>query len=127
MPVRTTPNHSQRDESNQNNESNSNNEDPTKHKSPGQKRFQNPGKNSVSSIIGGYKSAVSKHANRMGYEFGWQTRFWDVIIRNENQFVNVNQYIIDNPQKWKDDKLNGGKGNIVLEPTAEYGEEDWMI
>lgn len=44
-------------------------------KLPGQKRFQNQGKNSASSIIGGYKSAVTKHCNRLGIEFGWQTRF----------------------------------------------------
>lgn len=63
----------------------------------------------------------------MGYEFGWQSRFWDVIIRTEKHFININQYIIDNPKKWKDDKLNGGKGNVVLEPTTEYGGEDWMV
>ena len=35
----------------------------------GQQRFQNQGKNTVSSIIGGYKSAVTKHVRRLGYEF----------------------------------------------------------
>jgi len=33
-------------------------------KTIGQQRFQNMGKNSVSSIIGSYKSAVTKHAHR---------------------------------------------------------------
>jgi len=32
----------------------------------GQNWFQNIGKNTVSSIIGSYKSAVTKHANRLG-------------------------------------------------------------
>jgi putative transposase len=30
----------------------------------GQNRFQNQGKNTITSIVGGYKSAVTKHANR---------------------------------------------------------------
>jgi len=45
--------------------------------SPSQKRFRNPGKNTVSSIIGGYKSAVSRHANRLGIPRAWQSRFHD--------------------------------------------------
>jgi hypothetical protein len=35
----------------------------------GQKRFQNQGKNSVSSIIGGYKAVVTKNSNRLGLYF----------------------------------------------------------
>src|SRR5690606_41778829 len=37
-------------------------------KTPGQKRYQNQGKNTVSSIIGSYKSAVTKNCNRLGLE-----------------------------------------------------------
>lgn len=68
-------------------------------------RFQNQGKNSVSSIIGSYKSAVTKHANRLGLEFGWQTRFHDHIIRNDDEFVRISNYIENNVQNWKDDKF----------------------
>ena len=96
-------------------------------KTIGQKRFQNQGKNTVSSIIGGYKSAVTKHARRLGFDFAWQARFWDHIIRNEKEYHRIAQYIINNPQKWEDDKLNGGPGNIVMEPAVKYGEEIWMI
>ena len=70
-----------------------------------QNRFQNIGKNSISSIIGGYKSAVSKHCNRLGYEFGWQTRFHDHIIRDEKSFQTISEYIINNPAKWEVDKF----------------------
>ncbi len=76
----------------------------------GQKRFQNQGKNTVSSIIGSYKSAVTKHARRLGYNFAWQRNYWEHIIRNENEYKRIAQYIINNPVKWKNDKLNGGKG-----------------
>ena len=56
---------------------------PTQPQTIGHKRFQNIGKNTVSSIIGSYKSAVTKHANRLGFPNGWQTRFYDHIIRND--------------------------------------------
>ena len=74
-------------------------------KSPGQSRFQNQGKNSISSIIGGYKSAVTKHCNRLGIEFGWQTRFYDHIIRDGRAFENISNYIVNNPEKWDIDKF----------------------
>lgn len=76
-------------------------------KTIGQKRFQNIGKNTISSIIGSYKSAVTKHANRLGLPNGWQTKFHDHIIRNKTAFRNISNYIIDNPKNWKEDRFNG--------------------
>ncbi len=76
-----------------------------KDESPGQKRFRNPGKNTVSSIIGSYKSAVSRHAHRLGYDFEWQSRFWDVIIRSDEQFYRVRNYIKNNVKNWNEDKF----------------------
>ena len=73
---------------------------------PGQKRFRNPGKNTVSSIIGSYKSAVSRHAHRLGYEFEWQSRFWDVIIRSDTEFYRIRNYIKNNVKNWKEDKFH---------------------
>ena len=74
-------------------------------KTIGQQRFQNIGKNSISSIVGSYKSAVTKHAHRLGFEFEWQTRFHDHIIRNEESFQKISNYIINNPALWHDDKF----------------------
>lgn len=71
----------------------------------GQKRFQNQGKNSVSSIIGSYKSAVTKHANRLRLKFVWQTRFHEHIIRNAVEYHRIKNYIANNPTKWKEDKF----------------------
>ena len=36
---------------------------------PGQSRFQNQGKNTISSIVGSYKSAVTKYCNRLHLPF----------------------------------------------------------
>ena len=55
----------------------------------GQKRFQNQGKNSIFSIVGSYKSAVSKHAHGLGYEFEWQVKFHDHIVRNDESFQRI--------------------------------------
>lgn len=75
----------------------------------GAKRFQNPGKNTVSSIVGSYKSAVTRHANRLGFEFGWQSRFHDHIIRNDAEYQRINDYIETNPIKWASDKFNSNQ------------------
>ena len=75
-------------------------------KSPGQLRYRNPGANSISTIIGGYKSAVSRNARRVGLEFGWQPRFHDHIIRDANEFQRIATYIMNNPAKWNDDKFH---------------------
>jgi len=73
--------------------------------SPSQKRFRNPGKNTVSSIIGGYKSAVSRHAHRLGIPMAWQSRFHDHIIRDDAEYQRINDYIESNPKNWCRDKF----------------------
>lgn len=80
---------------------------PKSNKTIAQKRFQNQGKNSISSIIGGYKSAVTKLANRMGFTFAWQSLFYDIIIHNDKSYQNIKNYIINNPKKWDADKFYG--------------------
>ena len=79
--------------------------------SPGQKRFQHQGSNTISSIIGSYKSAVTKHAHRLGYEFDWQDRFHDNIIRDEEAYIRIAHYIKNNPAKWDEDKFHPSKGD----------------
>ena len=71
----------------------------------GKNRFQNQGKNTVSSIIGGYKSAVTKNANLFNLKNGWQKRFHDHIIRDHIEFERISNYIIKNPENWEKDKF----------------------
>lgn len=73
----------------------------------GKNRFQNPGKNSVSSIIGSYKSSVTKHANRLKLENGWQSRFHDHIIRTKEEYLRIKYYIRNNPKNWEKDRFRG--------------------
>jgi hypothetical protein len=73
--------------------------------SPGNRRFQNQGKKTISSIFGSYKSAVSKHAHRLGINFDWQTRFHDRIIRSDIACQQIAIYIRNNVSKWEDDEF----------------------
>ncbi len=77
----------------------------TNHQPPARQRFRNQGKNTVSSIIGGYKSAVTRHARRAGFVFGWQGRFHDHIIRNNDEYQRINDYIETNPLRWAQDRF----------------------
>jgi REP-associated tyrosine transposase len=70
----------------------------------GHQRFQNQGKNTISSIIGSYKSAITRQARCMGIDFAWQSRFYDHIIRDEKSFNRIEKYIIENPLKWNQNK-----------------------
>lgn len=78
---------------------------PVEFQKPGLKRFQNIGKNTISSIVGSYKSAVTKHANRLGYTHQWQKLFYDNIIRDNNQYQRISDYIVSNPENWAKDKF----------------------
>ena len=35
----------------------------------------------------------------------WQRNYWERIIRDEQSYQTISNYIVDNPAKWKDDKL----------------------
>ena len=39
----------------------------------------------------------------------WQRNYWEHIIRNEKSYQNISEYIVNNPLKWNDDKLNSSK------------------
>jgi len=71
----------------------------------GQKRFQNQGKGTISSIIGSYKSVLTKNARKIHADFAWQSRFHDHIIRNDNSYHRIHEYILTNPRNWMKDKF----------------------
>jgi REP element-mobilizing transposase RayT len=71
-------------------------------------RFQNQGKGSISAIVGSYKSICTKTINKTQnkFHFAWQPRFYDHIIRDENDLNRIRKYIIDNPMNWELDENN---------------------
>ncbi len=63
-------------------------------------------KNSISSIINHFKGNVKRYCNKNNLEyFSWQPRFHDRIIRNQQEFYNIQQYIFYNPLNWNKDEL----------------------
>lgn len=72
-------------------------------KIPGKYQFQNQGKNTVSAIVGSYKSAVTRHAHRLGYEFAWQSNFYEHIVRTDADYQRIHRYIENNPARWESD------------------------
>ena len=59
----------------------------------------------ISKIIRWYKGRCSFESRKIDSNFGWQSRFHDHIIRNSNSFEIIQNYIVENPLKWKNDKF----------------------
>jgi len=65
------------------------------------------------SVIQWFKTMTTnsyiKGVNHNGWErFNkklWQRNYWEHIIRNEKEYQNIADYIIDNPNRWDSDKL----------------------
>lgn len=68
-------------------------------------RFRNQGKNTISAMVGSFKSAVTKLCKENNLPFGWQSRFHEHIIRDKNEFYRIKNYIIKNPANWKQDQF----------------------
>lgn len=62
-----------------------------------------PQSNNLGAIIRGFKSSVKRYANQHNIEFEWQSRYHDSIIKDEKGYNAVKNYIINNPQNWKND------------------------
>ena len=63
---------------------------------------------SISSFVAGFKSAatikINKYRNKPKLPV-WQTRFHDRIIRDFDEYHGIQNYIIENPEKWINDKF----------------------
>jgi len=64
-----------------------------------------PKKGSLSTIIRSYKSAVTKYANENNKLFDWQPRFYDRIVRDDEEFIRIYEYISNNPKRWGEDEM----------------------
>jgi len=72
---------------------------------PKHPRYRNQGKNTISAMVGSFKSAVTKYSSENKIKFGWQTRFHEHIIRDSKEFNLIRDYIINNPGSWVNDKF----------------------
>jgi len=69
----------------------------------------------LSELMGAYKTTVSKQIHLIEctdrsrpvrtMPFKWQRSFHDNIIRDEQSFQRISNYIVNNPKNWKQDKF----------------------
>jgi len=58
---------------------------------------------SLSSFMGGFKSACTKQINQIRQTPGaplWQRGYYDHVIRDEHDQQRIREYIVNNPLKW---------------------------
>ncbi len=67
-------------------------------------KFGSQSKN-LASINRGIKSAVTTYARKNNIDFGWQSRYYDHIIRDDDEYQRIKNYIINNPKNWNEDKF----------------------
>jgi REP element-mobilizing transposase RayT len=71
-----------------------------------EKEFR-PRKRSLSIVVRNLKSTVTLLARRNTLTKSvWHSRFYDRIIRNENELQRIRKYIRDNPLRWEEEKNN---------------------
>jgi putative transposase len=65
-------------------------------------------------VIQWFKTMTTNEYIRGVKQFGWpsfnrklwQRNYWEHIIRDENAYHRISEYIINNPKNWENDKLN---------------------
>ncbi len=63
-----------------------------------------PKSGSLSVIIRSYKSAVTNTARKINKNFSLKPRFYEHIIRDENDFLKISKYILENHIRWEEDE-----------------------
>lgn len=72
---------------------------------------------SVSDIVGGFKSAVSRKG---GVPDIWQRGFHDRIVRTEQELTRIGEYIALNPLRWVDDEHNPNRRKNGCDDFEEF-------
>lgn len=68
---------------------------------------QNQKIKSLSQLMGAFKTTSSKQIHLLGNtSFLWHRSFHDHIIRNDEAYEKISNYIDNNPMKWKEDKFS---------------------
>jgi REP element-mobilizing transposase RayT len=73
---------------------------------PNKNEFQKIIPRSIGSIVRGFKIGVTKwFRQNTDIAIVWQRNYHEHIIRNEQSYQIISNYIINNPAKWNDDKF----------------------
>lgn len=71
--------------------------------------FGRPSPKSIPTIIRSFKAAASKCARESGLAVSgsiWQRGYFEHVLRNTREYVEVTNYILQNPARWADDEEN---------------------
>jgi REP element-mobilizing transposase RayT len=85
-----------------------------------------PQSQNLASIIRGYKIGVTKSAKTIQSEFGWQSRYYDHIIRDEESLTRISNYIENNIHSWNSDKFNDTFITQKNKSNNDYANE-WAV
>jgi putative transposase len=61
---------------------------------------------SIGSIVNQIKSISTKRINKIHKLFGWQSRYYDEIIKDEPHYWSTKKYIQNNLKNWEKDEEN---------------------
>jgi len=78
------------------------NDRPIEENEPG--KFGAQSKN-LAAIVRGFKSGVTKNAIKIYPAFAWQSSYHEHIIRTPESYTNISNYIVNNPEKWEEDRF----------------------
>ncbi len=70
------------------------------------KNLFEPQRNNLASVIRSLKGSITKYANDHNIPFKWQSRYYDHIVRNNEELNHIAEYIQNNIDKWDSDSLN---------------------
>jgi REP element-mobilizing transposase RayT len=93
-------------------------------KEPAQNRYQQVVPKSLSYIIATFKSAVSRQVGKTETkrDFAWQARFYEHIIRDDNELSRIREYIQNNPLNWQLDRDNLLSSNFNMKHSLYWKE-----
>lgn len=77
---------------------------PKHHEAPAYQDFHHNSQLSV--IIRSLKGGISRECNANGIDFHWQSRFHEHIVRNQQSYNNISNYIDKNIEHWQYDRFN---------------------
>ena len=70
-------------------------------------QYGKPTKNTIPTIIRAIKASVTKRINKLNNSTEtviWHRNYYENIIRNEEVYLKVSEYIENNPKRWEEDR-----------------------
>lgn len=73
------------------------------------RRFSRPESGTLATVVGAYKSAVTRRVNEQRSTPGapvWQRGYHERVVRDEREAANIRRYIAENPLRWHLDRYH---------------------